>query len=121
MKFSGLIAGALSLGLALSVPVDAQERTAAKTTSVAGTYFGFDEDGDRWESHLYQDGRFIDIEKGNIIRQGYWQDDPERGTCRYFEDERDCYFIGPPDQTGTVEVYGPNGLHFTMQKVINPD
>lgn len=92
---------------------------ADHTAQVAGTYSGNTEDGGTWTSVLNEDGTFEDTENGEVVRTGSWTHDPVEGTCftTTGDTEAQCFMMGEPAADGTVEVTGPDGSTFTMNKV----
>lgn len=123
------LAPALALGLAgcgdseVDEPAEAEIATPDAgmndgAAQVAGTYSGNTEDGGTWTSTLNADGTFQDTENGEVVRTGSWTYDPVEGTCftTTGDTEAQCFMMGEPAADGTVEVTGPDGSTFTMNK-----
>ncbi|RJY08585.1 hypothetical protein [Aurantiacibacter aquimixticola] len=99
-------------------PDIAEAPVAEAELQYAGVYEGEDENGVPWRTELNEDGTFTDMEGGEVIRTGTWSEEDIRGTCFVEEgvEGEDCYQMGEVQEDGTVEVTGPDGASFTMNK-----
>ena len=128
MKKLIVIASALALsacgGSEAEAPTEAEDTPMVENTVAfdqygsAGTYGGTSEDGTPWSSQLNADGTFEDTENGEVIRTGTWTDNEAGQTCFIPEGEtaQECYQMGDVQDDGTVQVTGPDGTTFTMNK-----
>ena len=98
------------------------EDTASVMPTAQGMYTGTNADGQEWTANLRQDGTYEFTEGGEVTQIGTY-DNNIRGTCLTEETgdtaapgQEMCYNFGEVGPDGTVEVTGPDGVTFTMNK-----